>query len=65
MRKFNQLSNSVPSPTGNGIWASKGGANTEKWASSYMSLVVGPLSVLACNVADRADVTTVAILGYN
>ena len=65
MRKFNQLSNSVPSLTGNSIRASKRGANTEKRASSYMSMLVEPMSVLACNVADRADITTVAILGYN
>jgi hypothetical protein len=65
MRKFNQLSNLVPSLTGNSIRASKRGANRETPASSYMSMLVGPMSVLACNVADRADVTTVAILGYN
>jgi hypothetical protein len=65
MRKFNQLSNSVPSLTGNSIRASKHGANTEKRASSYTSMLVEPMSFLACNVADRADITTVAILGYN
>jgi hypothetical protein len=65
MRKFSQLSNSVPSLRGNSVGASKPGANAEKRATSYMSMLVEPMSVLACNVVDRADVTTVAILGYN
>jgi hypothetical protein len=33
--------------------------------SSYMSLLQAPTSLLAGNVMDRADVSGIAILGYN
>jgi hypothetical protein len=34
-------------------------------ASSYLALLTSPLSILAGNTLDRADVASVAILGYN
>ena len=38
---------------------------TTKKESSYVVLLHGPTTALACNVADRSDVLDVAILGYN
>ncbi|RQR32732.1 hypothetical protein DIE23_15520 [Burkholderia sp. Bp9143] len=34
-------------------------------ASSYAKLLEGPVSKIAGNVPERADATSVAILGYN
>ena len=34
-------------------------------ANIYVSMLQAPMTVLACNVSDRADITAVAILGYN
>jgi hypothetical protein len=45
--------------------AMKVGAKVEKRHSSYLSMLQAPMTVLACNVSDRADITAVAILGYN
>lgn len=33
--------------------------------SSYASMLLAPMTVLACNVSDRSDITSIAILGYN
>ena len=44
---------------------SKAAAKTEKQCSSYVSMLQAPMTVLACNVSDRADITAIAILGYN
>jgi hypothetical protein len=34
-------------------------------ASLYSALLQAPMSLLVSNVADRADVSSIAILGYN
>ncbi|MDR5796467.1 hypothetical protein QCE49_24075 [Caballeronia sp. LZ008] len=37
----------------------------QKRFSSYSKLLEGPVSTIAGNVPERADATSVAILGYN
>lgn len=37
----------------------------ETLMTAYTSLLKGPLAMLAGNVSDRSDVTSIAILGYN
>jgi hypothetical protein len=39
--------------------------SAQKRISSYSKLLEGPVSVIAGNVPERADATSVAILGYN
>ncbi len=41
------------------------GAKAASSTSSYRSMLAGPTAAMACNVADRADIRNVAILGYN
>jgi hypothetical protein len=40
-------------------------ASIEKRASTYLAMLQAPMTSLASNVADRPDVSAVAILGYN
>jgi hypothetical protein len=65
MKTFNHLNASTSSPAVTRSTASKVAAKTEKQCSSYVSMLQAPMTVLACNVSDRADITAVAILGYN
>ncbi|MFB9122549.1 hypothetical protein E2553_38480 [Paraburkholderia dipogonis] len=37
----------------------------EQKNSRYSALLEGPISSIVCNVPDRPDVQTIAILGYN
>lgn len=41
------------------------GAKAVSITSCYRSVLAGPTGAMACNVSDRADVRTVAVLGYN
>ena len=34
-------------------------------SSSYSKLLEGPVSVMVCNVPERSDANSAAILGYN
>lgn len=65
MKTFNHLNASTSSPAVNRSTVSKAAAKTEKQCSSYVSMLQAPMTVLACNVSDRSDITAVAILGYN
>jgi hypothetical protein len=40
-------------------------ANKRPWVNPYAALLQEPLKTLACDVADRSDISSVAILGYN
>jgi hypothetical protein len=64
MNTFNLPDAVVSTLAGNRTKVLKGSAKAEK-QSSYMSMLQAPMTVLACNVSDRADITAVAILGYN
>jgi hypothetical protein len=65
MKTFNHLNALTSSLAGSRSKVSKAVPKTEKQNSSYISMLQAPMSVLACNVADRADITAIAILGYN
>jgi len=65
MKTFNHLNALTSSLAGSRSKVSKAAAKTEKQCSSYVSMLQAPMTVLACNVSDRADITAVAILGYN
>ncbi|SAL52922.1 hypothetical protein AWB64_05736 [Caballeronia sordidicola] len=65
MNTFNHLNAKSSTFAGSRSKVSKAGAKVEKQQSSYVSMLQAPMTVLACNVSDRADVTAVAILGYN
>jgi hypothetical protein len=39
--------------------------NRKLWINSYAALLQEPLKTLACNVADRSEISAIAILGYN
>jgi hypothetical protein len=65
MKTFNHLNASTSSPAVSRSTVSKAAAKTEKQCSSYVSMLQAPMTVFACNVSDRADITAVAILGYN
>jgi hypothetical protein len=62
MNTLNQPKNS-PSSSGAIHFGTK--ASKRVRDSSYAALLQDPLKTLACNVADRPDISTVAILGYN
>jgi hypothetical protein len=64
MKTFNHLNAATSTFAGSRTKVSKVGAKTEK-QTSYLSMLQAPMTVLACNVSDRADITAVAILGYN
>jgi hypothetical protein len=64
MNTFNQLNAQIATFAGSRARVSASGAKTEK-QNSYMSMLQAPMTVLACNVSDRADITAIAILGYN
>jgi hypothetical protein len=49
----------------NRIRVSSARTNTEKRASAYLAMLQAPMAGMASNVADRADISAVAILGYN
>jgi hypothetical protein len=65
MKTFNHLNASISSPAISRSKVSKAIPKTEKQCSSYVSMLQAPMTVLACNVSDRADITAIAILGYN
>jgi hypothetical protein len=65
MKTFNHLNASSSSLAVSRSAVSKAAAKTEKQCSSYVSMLQAPMTVLACNVSDRADITAIAILGYN
>jgi len=65
MKTFNHLNAVTSSLAGNRSKVSKASVKAEKQCSSYMSMLQAPMTVLACNVSDRADISAVAILGYN
>ncbi|OXC74401.1 hypothetical protein BSU04_32070 [Caballeronia sordidicola] len=65
MKTFNHLNASTSSPAVSRSTVSKAAAKTEKQCSSYVSMLQAPMTVLACNVSDRSDITAIAILGYN
>jgi hypothetical protein len=65
MKTFNHLNASTSSPAVSRSTVSKAAAKTDKQCSSYVSMLQAPMTVLACNVSDRSDITAIAILGYN
>jgi hypothetical protein len=63
---MNALSTKVPSralTTAGARSAAKESRETP--LTAYASLLKGPVAMLAGNVLDRSDVTSIAILGYN
>jgi len=65
MKTYNYF-NLVASPrTGRSVSASSASTKTVSRISSYTSMLLAPMTVLACNVSDRSDITSIAILGYN
>jgi hypothetical protein len=64
MNTFDHLNAATSTLAGSRTKVLKTGAKAEK-QNSYMSMLQAPMTVLACNVSDRADITAVAILGYN
>jgi hypothetical protein len=64
MNSLNQLKSTVSSFAANRS-KTNAGSNAATKDSSYGAMLRIPMSVLACNIADRSDVETVAILGYN
>lgn len=65
MNTSNHLNAAFSTITGSRNKATKASAKVEKQSSSYMSMLQAPMTVLACNVSDRSDITAIAILGYN
>ncbi len=65
MNTSNHLNAAFSTITGSRNKSTKASAKVEKQSSSYMSMLQAPMTVLACNVSDRSDITACAILGYN
>jgi hypothetical protein len=64
MSKSNQPGG-VPMPLAINSIVTAPGAKAVSITSCYRSVLAGPTGAMACNVSDRADVRTVAVLGYN
>lgn len=62
MNVFNQPGNSASSSE---AIHTRVHANRRPSDNSYAALLQEPLKSLACNVADRSDISAIAILGYN
>jgi hypothetical protein len=65
MISFGQSVSAVSPYMANRIRVFSERAGIEKRASTYLAMLQAPMTGLASNVADRADVSAVAILGYN
>jgi hypothetical protein len=65
MKTYSNLTLAVSPRSTTSTSGSKTPARSDKQNSSYIAMLLAPMTVLACNVADRADITAVAILGYN